>query len=130
MTRVLVCGGRKYGLGNDKEKLHVSQVLSALHDTRFISTVIEGGAEGADACAKIWADQASVPSQTYNADWKSHGRSAGPRRNQWMLDEGKPDLVVAFPGGSGTADMVRRAKAAGLEVIEIPELTITEPREQ
>jgi hypothetical protein len=36
-----------------------------------------------------------------------------------MIDQGRPDLVVAFPGGRGTADMVRRARAAGISVIEI-----------
>ena len=40
-------------------------------------------------------------------------------RNQKMLDEGKPDLVVAFAGGRGTADMVRIAKRSGVEVREI-----------
>jgi hypothetical protein len=40
-------------------------------------------------------------------------------RNQQMLDEGRPTLVVAFPGGRGTADMMRRARVAGIEVIEI-----------
>jgi hypothetical protein len=36
-----------------------------------------------------------------------------------MLLEGKPDLVVAFPGGKGTADMVRRARKANVPVKEI-----------
>jgi hypothetical protein len=40
------------------------------------------------------------------------------RRNQQMLDEGRPDLVVAFPGGAGTANMVKLARAIGCEVIE------------
>lgn len=53
------------------------------------------------------------------ADWDGLGRKAGPIRNQRMLDEGKPDLVVAFPGDKGTADMVRRARTASLEVLEI-----------
>jgi hypothetical protein len=35
-----------------------------------------------------------------------------------MLDEGKPQLVVAFPGGRGTADMIGRARAAGVPVVE------------
>ena len=48
-------------------------------------------------------------------DWKKYGKKAGPLRNQQMLEEGKPDLVVAFPGGNGTADMVRRAKKANIE---------------
>lgn len=37
-----------------------------------------------------------------------------------MLDEGKPHLVVAFPGGRGTADMIDRARSAGVRVMEIP----------
>jgi hypothetical protein len=36
-----------------------------------------------------------------------------------MLMEGKPDLVVGFPGGRGTAHMCRIAGEAGVEVIEI-----------
>ena len=48
------------------------------------------------------------------ADWTKHGKAAGPIRNQKMLDE-CPDLVVAFPGGKGTADMVRRAMKAGID---------------
>jgi hypothetical protein len=52
------------------------------------------------------------------ADW-SIGRKAGPIRNQRMLDEHAPDLVVAFPGGRGTADMVRRARKSGVEVAKI-----------
>jgi hypothetical protein len=36
-----------------------------------------------------------------------------------MLDEGKPDLVVAFPGGTGTADMVKRAELAGVKVVKL-----------
>jgi len=53
------------------------------------------------------------------ANWRTHGKAAGPIRNQQMLDEGRPHLVVAFPGGTGTADMVRRAKAAGVPVMEV-----------
>ena len=47
------------------------------------------------------------------------GLSAGPARNQRMLDEGKPDAGIAFPGGPGTADMTRRLKEAGIPVWEI-----------
>jgi len=50
-----------------------------------------------------------------HADWETHGRAAGPIRNEKMLTW-KPDLVVAFPGGVGTADLVRRAEAAGVPV--------------
>lgn len=55
----------------------------------------------------------------YPANWLKYGRMAGAMRNQQMLDEEEVDLVVAFPGGKGTADMVRRARAAGIEVREV-----------
>lgn len=57
--------------------------------------------------------------ETHRADWATYGDSAGPRRNQEMVDSGL-DLLIAFPGGMGTADMVRRAKAAGVPVEEVP----------
>lgn len=53
------------------------------------------------------------------ADWEDLGRKAGPIRNQRMLDDGRPELVVAFPGGPGTAHMCRIAREAGVEVIEV-----------
>jgi hypothetical protein len=54
------------------------------------------------------------------ADWAGLGRKAGPLRNERMLHEGKPQLVVAAPGGRGTSHMTHIAREAGVEVIEIP----------
>ena len=113
--RILVCGGRDYN-----RNLHVYSVLDAVHETRGpVAVVISGGARGADYWGERWAALRDVPCVRFPADWETHGRTAGALRNQQMLDEGKPDLVVAFPGGRGTADMVRRAFAAGVEVLEI-----------
>jgi hypothetical protein len=81
--------------------------------------VIAGGASGADTLAEEWAKAQAIPCNVYHADWAKHVRAAGPMRNQQMLDEGRPTLVVAFPGGRGTADMVRRAREAGIETIAI-----------
>ncbi len=58
--------------------------------------------------------------QAYPAQWHQYGRAAGPLRNQEMLTDAKPDLVLAFhrnlARSRGTADMVRRARAAGVPV--------------
>jgi hypothetical protein len=115
--RVLICGGRDYGVGKPDEWLTMFRVLSGQHEKRYFTAIIEGGAPGADSGARIFGEQNGIPVQTYDADWKAHGRAAGPIRNQRMIDEGKPDIVIAFPGGRGTADMVRRAEKAGIEVI-------------
>ena len=111
--RVLVCGGR--GLDNQER---VWQALNELDGEGVIDVVIEGGASGADALAFKWATVHSRGTLTFNADW-SQGRKAGPLRNQKMLDDGKPDVVLALPGGPGTADMVRRARKANVKVIEV-----------
>lgn len=114
MTRVLVCGGRDY-----RDQARVFAVLDKLHNEAGISCIIQGGAKGADRLASMWADRARVDDELYEADWENQGSFAGPARNKRMLEEGRPDLVVAFPGGRGTADMVRKARRAGVEVVEI-----------
>lgn len=111
--RVLVCGGRDF---NDRD--FIWNTLCQV-DARLgrISCIIHGAATGADSEGMIWAQGSDRLHAPFVADWRTHGKAAGPMRNQRMLDEGKPDLVVAFPGGRGTADMVRRARAAGVRVL-------------
>jgi hypothetical protein len=109
--RVLVTGGRDYNdLGN------VAQVLGKLQETSGITCIIEGGARGADALAAAWAREKGVEVIHCPADW-SRGRAAGPMRNTSMLRDHHPDLVVAFKGGRGTADMVGKAEKAGVKVV-------------
>lgn len=114
--RVLVFGGRDY-----EDRWMVDRVLDDVHNAVGISVVVEGEAPGADTLGKAWARKRGVDVDPYPADWDGEGRSAGPKRNQRMLDEGRPELGVAFPGGRGTADMRRRLDAAGVRVIEVDE---------
>lgn len=110
--RVLVTGGRDYD-----DLASVCGALDELRAQHGRLTVIQGGASGADFIARYWCGrQSSVHMINEPADWKKHGKAAGPLRNQRMLDEHKPDLVLAFEGGRGTADMVHRAEAAGVPV--------------
>jgi len=83
------------------------------------TVIIQGGAKGADECARRWANEHSVGCETYHADWKKYGKAAGPIRNRKMLDLGNPDLVIAFPGGNGTQNMVALARQNYIEVKEI-----------
>lgn len=109
--KVLVCGGRDY---RDRERLFAT--LDGLPD---VSVIISGMAKGADSLAAAWAKERGKLLMAFPADWRAHGRRAGPIRNVRMLMDGKPDLVVAFPGGKGTADMVKRSRASGVKVIEV-----------
>lgn len=121
--KLLVCGGRAY-----PNRAFVWRVLDCVHASEGPVTALVHGAAGgldklgrlvgADKLAGEWADEARVEQRPYPAAWKSLGKSAGPIRNQNMLDAEKPDLVLAFPGGRGTADMMKRAKDAGVRVVE------------
>lgn len=110
--RLLVCGGRDFS-----DTASAYKVLDAMHRALGIDTLIEGNARGADRIAGYWARRNGVTNLKFPADWQTHGRVAGAIRNQQMLDEGKPTHVLAFPGGRGTADMVRRARDAGVQII-------------
>lgn len=112
---VIFCGDRAY-LGWQEIRAKLTDLRQRY---RSELVVVSGGARGADMLAKSSCIALGIEHREILADWVGHGRAAGPIRNQQMLDEGKPDLVVAFPGGTGTADMVRRAKAAGVRVIEV-----------
>jgi hypothetical protein len=111
--RILVCGGRDF---RDPFRTFDAS-LERIENRYGFDLLIEGGAPGADRMARLWAKKRGIPIQTYRADWQAHGRAAGPIRNRQMLEEGRPDLVVAFPGERGTADMVCQARAAGINVI-------------
>ncbi|PZR89767.1 MAG: hypothetical protein DI537_20400 [Stutzerimonas stutzeri] len=118
--RVLVCGGRDY-----RDAVRFRNEMSRIHSKLGISHLIHGDALGADRLADAWALMCGIPVTAYPANWYPDGKDggrddkAGPKRNAKMLAEGRPDLVVAFPGWSGTNDMVERARAAGVRVMEI-----------
>lgn len=112
--RVIVCGGRNYA-----DSAHVWNVLSEIDGCNSqITAVAHGGATGADSEAGRWARACGKPVCVFRARWLQEGKAAGPLRNQRMIDQFAPDAVIAFPGGRGTADMVRRATERGIEVIK------------
>jgi hypothetical protein len=116
--RVIVCGGRDY---NDRERVFAA--LDAANARRNISVLRHGACrdkrtkelKGADRWADEWGSERGVEVQRFEADWDRLGPRAGPMRNQEMADAGA-DACIAFPGGRGTADMVRRAIAARIVV--------------
>ena len=124
--KVLVCGGRDF---NDKELLNnildnIAKEFSKLYspDDNWLPTditIISGVCKGADTLASNWAIHNYTQLEEYPAQWNVYGRSAGFRRNTQMLVEGKPDLVLAFPGGRGTDMMCQIASDAGVEVRKV-----------
>jgi hypothetical protein len=114
MTKVIVCGGRGF-----YETAFIWQHLDILNSEYNFSELIHGDAKGVDRIAGYWAESRSVDCKKYPADWDTYRSSAGPIRNNQMLKCENPDLVVAFPGNVGTNHMIKIAKNAGVEVVEI-----------
>lgn len=115
MTRLLVCGGRDLDESAvaDWLRLNAEEIVGSK-----ITLVIHGDYRGADKGADRWARSARIQVKPFPADWKCKGLATGPERNSRMLIEGAPDIVIAFEGNEGTADMCRKARLAGLRVIE------------
>ena len=113
--RVAVTGGRDY---TDRHAIYAAlDQLLAEHGGVFF--LISGMDRGADTLAPEWAVSRNVPVLAFPvqpADWSRLGKRAGFIRNQRMLDDGRPDVLVSFPGGNGTHDCTERAKRAGIPV--------------
>lgn len=114
---VLVCGGRDFALRDD-----LFSVLDDLHRHHGFTLLVHGAARGADRLAGEWAESRGVKCQPVAADWQMHGRRAGPVRNAEMLHTYKPEIVVAFPGGSGTDHMVKISRKAGVMIHQFNEV--------
>ena len=118
---VLVCGGRNY-----KDKDRLTKVMDKFKEDIAQGSelcVVHGAAKGADSLAGEWALMNECITAEFEADWDTHGRSAGPIRNRKMLDfllnnksAGSDIAVVAFPGGKGTDNMCDIAKKANVTV--------------
>lgn len=112
--RILFCGDRNW--------IDQGKVIDAF--IKYQPTVvIEGQASGADLMSRVEAEKRGITVLPFPADWARYGRAAGPIRNRQMLEEGKPELVVAFhsniSASKGTANMVRQAERAGIKVVVI-----------
>lgn len=123
IIRVGVTGGRYY-----RNKKKVWEVLNAAKekfgDRMFL---VVGCANGLDRYARWWADENLAPDKhkTYYADWDTEPRAGGHFRNYAMATSGL-DVLIAFPGGNGTANMVAACEElnrqlADIKIIEIKE---------
>jgi ribA/ribD-fused uncharacterized protein len=122
--RLLVCGGRDF---TDSEFGFAR--IEQLHEKKPVTTLICGMARGGDAIGLAWARKQGIAVDEYHPDWGTLGPKAGPIRNQQMLDEGKPDVVLGLPGQKGTAHMLRISRAAGVEVVECRRLYFSQARD-
>ncbi|MGR9384899.1 SLOG family protein [Rhizobium leguminosarum] len=120
--KLLICGGRDMSRADAFNWLCHNVIdelcfASGCYSGLLIEKVIHGGCRGADEGAGDWAKSEHIPVVVCPANWKKHGKAAGPIRNREMLETHKPDYVIALPGGKGTANMISLAEASGVPVI-------------
>jgi predicted Rossmann-fold nucleotide-binding protein len=121
--KVIICGGRDFN--------NYDQVKKAVINSGFeITEVVSGGAKGADSLGERWAKENNVPVKLFPADWNNiKAKGAIIKVNQWHkkfnsragLDRNElmalyADALIAMDGGSGTADMIKRATKHELAV--------------
>ena len=109
--KILVCGGRDF--------YNYKALCEALARYADDTILVHGDAKGADRLAGMYAMERGWQVKVYPADWNQHGKAAGPIRNRLMLSEEHPELIVAFPGGRGTANMIEQSTQAGVEVRKV-----------
>lgn len=107
---VVVTGGRDHDVTAD-EAARFAFLMPGVSELRH------GGARGVDRWAADRAHQLGVIVVEWPADWQRNGPGAGPVRNLAMLlGPPRADMLIAFPGGLGTANCVRTAHRLGIEV--------------
>ena len=112
--RVLICAGRFYA------DIHsVTRVLDLYHQSTAISVVIHGGHQSLGGVIEGWARENSAHVVRYPANWSLYGKYAEIRRNLFMFEDSQPELLLAFPGGEDTAECIKLARNAGVNVIEV-----------
>lgn len=112
--RVLICSGRFYA-----DTHTVTRVLELYASAQAINVLIHGGHQALGGIIETWARGTDIHVIRYPANWALHGKYAEVRRNLFMLQDSRPDVLLAFPGGEDTAECIRMAQKAGIRVIEV-----------
>lgn len=114
--KAIVCGGRSFS-----DSKYLEEMMDFFKERWNLQSIITGGAKGADSLAHQWALKRKLATEVYHADWDQFGKSAGMIRNRQMLTEGQPNVVIAFPGTTGTENMIAIARKAMVPVFILGE---------
>jgi hypothetical protein len=100
--KIAVIGSRTfddYGL--------LRKTLDAIPD---ISSIISGGAKGADSLAEQWAKEKGIGTVVFKPEWAKYGMGAGVVRNRLIIED--CDYCIAFWDGKskGTLNSIEMCK--------------------
>ncbi|MGY6549612.1 MAG: DUF2493 domain-containing protein [Roseinatronobacter sp.] len=121
--RLIIAGGRHL---DDVALIH--RALACAHAIRPITVLIHGGNGALGIAAEDWAREMRLHVVRYPANWRELGKRAETIRNAFMLADSRPDVLLALPGGTDTADLVASAFGAQVPVIDAQGQPVT-PRD-
>lgn len=111
--RLIICGGRHF-----RDMALVERELTRIHAANPIDVLVHGGSAGIGMPAEAWGNEHDVHIVRY-PPCRCSGRSSDARRDMFMLSDGRPDAILAFPGGRRTKALVQMAEAQGIPVISV-----------
>lgn len=100
-NKLLVTGGRDF-----TDETYIHTVLNRVYTIVCFDVLINGWARGVDKTCHKWGLKNGIQPVAVEAMWDAQGPKAGPLRNRLMYDLFQPQTLLAFPGGTGTNDMV------------------------
>ena len=102
---VAIVGSRSYTDYN-----HFVENLFVLTSEWPITSIVSGGAKGADKMAERFADYNNYPVNIILPDWNKYGKGAGFKRNSLIVEA--CDILIAFWDGksTGTKDSIDKAR--------------------
>jgi len=112
--RVWVAGGRNY-----KDARRLCQVLDRYREKHDVGIIITGAQTGTDTLAEQYAREHEIAYIGVPAQWSKYGKRAGPLRNERIAAFFAPAVLIAFPGGPGTASAIKIAREYEIQVYEI-----------
>ncbi len=118
--RLIIAGGRHF----DDVAL-IRAALARAHAIRPITVLIHGGSGALGITSEDWAREMRLHVVRYPANWREFGKRAEAIRNAFMIEDSRPDMVLALPGGNDTADLIANAARVGLPVIDAEGQSIT-----
>jgi len=110
--KLIVAGSR----GFDDYQLMVRSINSFRATHPRVTDIVSGTARGADKLGERYAEEHNMNIVSMPADWNTHGRSAGYKRNEEMAKVS--DACICFWDGvsRGTSHMIDLAKEYDLDL--------------
>ena len=109
-VRVIVCGSRTWK--------NQDAILTRLEELPPATTIVHGGAAGADRMAGETADHLGYQTEVHRPDYTTHPDKYAPLERNIRMAEKGADLCIAFQRGNskGTMHMIECARSNGIPV--------------